>query len=152
MDCVLYFVCMDCVLYFVYGLCSLFCLYRLCSLFCLWIVFGLFDIVVKEYDYLKDVVFGLWNGVSLKHNTTNVLTYFILIFKILFFKSYFGLTKVCLDWQNSEGYQTKWLTQDFFFSRTLPILWWIRSRHQYKTILKKCCLKIWHLRFLPCGF
>ena len=34
----------------------------------------------------------------------------------------------------------------------VPILWWIRSRHQYKTILKKCCMKIWHLRFLPCGF
>jgi hypothetical protein len=34
----------------------------------------------------------------------------------------------------------------------VPILWRIRSRHQYKTILKKCCMKIWHLRFLPCGF
>jgi hypothetical protein len=22
----------------------------------------------------------------------------------------------------------------------VPILWWIRSRHQYKTILKKCCM------------
>ena len=31
----------------------------------------------------------------------------------------------------------------------VPILWRIRSRHQYKTILKKCCMKIWHLRFLP---
>jgi hypothetical protein len=26
----------------------------------------------------------------------------------------------------------------------VPILWRIRSRHQYKTILKKCCMKIWH--------
>ena len=34
----------------------------------------------------------------------------------------------------------------------VPTLWQIRSRHQYKTILKKCCMKIWHLRFLPCGF
>jgi hypothetical protein len=24
------------------------------------VVFGLFDIVVQEYDYLADVVFGLW--------------------------------------------------------------------------------------------
>ena len=28
----------------------------------------------------------------------------------------------------------------------------MRSRHQYKTILKKCCMKIWHFRFLPCDF
>jgi hypothetical protein len=34
----------------------------------------------------------------------------------------------------------------------VPILLRIRSRHQYKTILNKCCMKIWHLRFLPCGF
>ena len=34
----------------------------------------------------------------------------------------------------------------------VPILWRIRSSHQYKTILKKCCMNIWYLRFLPCVF
>jgi hypothetical protein len=29
----------------------------------------------------------------------------------------------------------------------VPMLWRMRSRHQYKTILKKCCMKMWHFRF-----
>ena len=40
----------------------------------------------------------------------------------------------------------------FIMLQMVPILWRIRSRHRYKTILKKCCMAIWHLRFLPCGF
>ena len=35
--------------------------------------------------------------------------------------------------------------------RPVPILWRIMSRHQYKTILKKCCMKTWRWRFLSCG-
>jgi hypothetical protein len=40
----------------------------------------------------------------------------------------------------------------FLGSGLQRILWRIRSSHQYKTILKKCCMNIWYLRFLLCVF
>jgi hypothetical protein len=35
------------------------------------VVFGLFDIVVQEYDYLADVVFGLFDSCTTISNNTN---------------------------------------------------------------------------------
>ena len=41
-----------------------------------------------------------------------------------------------------------WISKIYLLCfKGVPTLWQIRSRHQYKTILKKCCMKIWHLRF-----
>ena len=37
---------------------------------------------------------------------------------ISFWFSKFYFFKVISDWQNSEGYQTKWLTQEFFFKNS----------------------------------
>jgi hypothetical protein len=38
------------------------------------VVFGLFDIVVQEYDYLEDVVFGLFD-IVVQHNIHQIVIF-----------------------------------------------------------------------------